>query len=130
MNIMIIEKEKTARYRTACASPPIGGEGYGFARSIASLIPTANLLHILPTMDFVAQSPYTGCKNAANRRNVRRNAKMNNGGQALRYRRFFLEIVAYAGKQIPCAPSEKRPNKLRRVHSCASSAKLTGGVVK
>jgi hypothetical protein len=29
---------------------PMGGSGYGFARSIASLIPTQNLRHILPAL--------------------------------------------------------------------------------
>jgi hypothetical protein len=30
-------------------------------------------------------------------------------GRALRYRRFLLEIFAYAGEQIPRTPSAKRP---------------------
>jgi hypothetical protein len=36
--------------RTVFASPPVGGSGYGFARSIASLIPTQNLRHIFAAL--------------------------------------------------------------------------------
>jgi hypothetical protein len=40
----------TAYNRTVYASPPVGGSGYGFARSIASLIPTQNLRHSLSAL--------------------------------------------------------------------------------
>jgi hypothetical protein len=39
------------------------------ARSIASLIPTPKLRHILPALVFDAQSPYSGWQNVANNRN-------------------------------------------------------------
>jgi ABC-type uncharacterized transport system YnjBCD substrate-binding protein len=35
-----MEYARTAHNRTVYASPPVGGSGYGFARSIATLIPT------------------------------------------------------------------------------------------
>jgi hypothetical protein len=58
-----IKKEATAHNRSVYASPPVGGSGYGFARSIASLIPTQNLRHILPALAFATQSPYPGWQN-------------------------------------------------------------------
>jgi hypothetical protein len=42
--------KKTSSNRTVYASPPVGGSGYGFARSIASLIPTQNLRHSLAAL--------------------------------------------------------------------------------
>jgi large exoprotein involved in heme utilization and adhesion len=62
--------------RTVYASPPVGGSGYGFARSIASLIPTQNLRHILPALVFATQSPYSGRQNVVNSRNVMRNKNL------------------------------------------------------
>jgi hypothetical protein len=64
---------RTSHNRTVYASPPVGGSGYGLPRLIASLIPTANLRHIFAALDFASQSPYSGCKNVANSRNVMRN---------------------------------------------------------
>jgi hypothetical protein len=58
--------------RTVYASPPVGGSGSVLARSIASLIPTPKLRHILPALVFAAQSPYSGCQNVVNSRNVMR----------------------------------------------------------
>jgi hypothetical protein len=58
-----MEYAQTAYNRTVYASPPVGGSGCGFARSIASLIPTQNLRHILPALAFAAQSPYPGWQN-------------------------------------------------------------------
>jgi hypothetical protein len=45
-----MEYGATAHNRSVYASPPVGGSGYGFARSIASLIPTQNLRHILSAL--------------------------------------------------------------------------------
>jgi hypothetical protein len=53
----------TAHNRSVYASPPVGGSGYGLARSIASLIPTQNLRHILSALVFATQSPYSGWQN-------------------------------------------------------------------
>jgi hypothetical protein len=52
----------TAHNRTVYASPPVGGSGYGFARSIASLIPTQNLLHSLPAL-VLLRKPLFGLSN-------------------------------------------------------------------
>ncbi|MDR1451658.1 MAG: hypothetical protein LBI57_04915, partial [Helicobacteraceae bacterium] len=41
--------------------------------SIASLIPTPKLRHILPALAFALQSPYPGWQNVVNSRNVMRN---------------------------------------------------------
>jgi hypothetical protein len=49
---------KTAHNRTVYASPPVGGSGYGFARSIALLIPTQNLRHILPVLVLLRKPLY------------------------------------------------------------------------
>jgi hypothetical protein len=68
-----VVKNRTAHNRSVYASPPVGGSGYGFARSIASLIPTQNLCHILSALVFASQSPYPGRQNVVNSRNVRRN---------------------------------------------------------
>jgi hypothetical protein len=67
-----MEYGATTHNRSVYASPPYGGSGYGFARSIASLIPTQNLHHILPALAFATQSPYPGCQNVVNSRNVMR----------------------------------------------------------
>jgi hypothetical protein len=40
----------TSHNRSVYASPPVGGSGYGFARSFASLIPTQNLRHSLSAL--------------------------------------------------------------------------------
>jgi hypothetical protein len=56
---------------------PLGGSGYGFARSIALLIPTQNLRHILPALVFATQSPYSGGQNVVNSRDVMRNLSYN-----------------------------------------------------
>jgi hypothetical protein len=40
----------TAHNRSVYASPPVGGSASAMARSIATLIPTANLRHILPAL--------------------------------------------------------------------------------
>jgi hypothetical protein len=61
-----MKRAKTAHNRTVYASPPVGGSGYVLARSIASLIPTPKLRHILPAMVFAAQSPYSGWQNVVN----------------------------------------------------------------
>jgi hypothetical protein len=58
--------------RTVYASPPVSGSGSGFARSIASLILTQNLHHILAALVFAAQSLYSGRQNVVNSRNVMR----------------------------------------------------------
>jgi hypothetical protein len=63
----------TSHNRTVYASPPVGGSGYVLARSIASLIPTPKLRHIFAALGFASQSPYSGCKNVVNSRNVMRN---------------------------------------------------------
>jgi hypothetical protein len=46
------------------------GSASATARSIASLIPTPLLRHILPALVFATQSPYSGCQNVVNSRNV------------------------------------------------------------
>jgi hypothetical protein len=71
-----MEYGQTAHNRSVYASPPVGGSGYGFARSIASLIPTQNLRHILAALVFATQSPYPGRQNVVNSRNVMRNATL------------------------------------------------------
>jgi hypothetical protein len=43
-----MEYGTTTHNRSVYASPPVGGSGYVLARSIASLIPTPKLRHILP----------------------------------------------------------------------------------
>jgi hypothetical protein len=43
----------TAHNRTVYASPPVGGSDSGLPRSIASLIPTANLRHILSALQML-----------------------------------------------------------------------------
>jgi hypothetical protein len=48
-----MEYGQTAHNRSVYASPPVGGSGYGFARSIASLIPTQNLRHILSALEML-----------------------------------------------------------------------------
>jgi hypothetical protein len=48
-----MEYAPTSYNRTVYASPPVGGSGYGFARSIASLIPTQNLRHILSALQML-----------------------------------------------------------------------------
>jgi hypothetical protein len=48
----------TSPNRTVYASPPVGGSGYGFARSIASLIPTQNLRHSLSALEMLRISLY------------------------------------------------------------------------
>jgi hypothetical protein len=45
-----MEYGATAHNRSVYASPPVGGSGYGLPRSIATLIPTANLRHILSAL--------------------------------------------------------------------------------
>jgi hypothetical protein len=50
---------QTAYNRSVYASPPVGGSGYGFARSIASLIPTQNLRHVLPAL-VLLRKPLSG----------------------------------------------------------------------
>jgi hypothetical protein len=50
-------------FRPAGQTGPVGGSGYGFARSFALLIPTQNLRHILSALVFAAQSPYPGHQN-------------------------------------------------------------------
>jgi hypothetical protein len=45
-----VEGGGTSHNRTVYASPPVGGSGSGLPRSIASLIPTANLRHILSAL--------------------------------------------------------------------------------
>jgi hypothetical protein len=50
---MKYKAKPTAHNRTVYASPPAGGSGYGFARSIASLIPTKNLRHILSALQML-----------------------------------------------------------------------------
>jgi hypothetical protein len=47
--------------RPVYASPPYSGPGCGFDRSLASLIPTANLRHIVLTQDAWASSNPKGC---------------------------------------------------------------------
>jgi hypothetical protein len=49
----IMEYAPTSHNRTVYASPPVGGSGEGFARSIASLIPTQNLRHILSALQML-----------------------------------------------------------------------------
>jgi hypothetical protein len=48
--IKIMEHGGTSHNRTVYASPPVGGSGSILARSIASLIPTPKLRHILPAL--------------------------------------------------------------------------------
>jgi hypothetical protein len=69
--------KKTAHNRPVYASPPVGGSGYGFARSIASLISTQNLRHILPAAETATQFLYRGGQNVVNSRNVMRNVHQN-----------------------------------------------------
>jgi hypothetical protein len=73
-----MEYGRTAHNRSVYASPPVGGSGYGFARSIASLIPTQNLRHILAALVFASQSPYPGRQNVVNSRNVMCNLGVGN----------------------------------------------------
>jgi hypothetical protein len=68
-----LKKGTTAHNRPVYASPPVGGSGYGFARSIATLIPTQNLRHSLSALVFATQSPYSGRQTVVNSRSVRRN---------------------------------------------------------
>jgi hypothetical protein len=73
-----MEYAPTSYNRSVYASPPVGGSGSGFARSIATLIPTQNLRHILSALVFATQSPYTGRQNVVNSRNVKRNTIQKN----------------------------------------------------
>jgi hypothetical protein len=75
--------QKTSHNRTVYASPPVGGSAYVLARSIAPLIPTPKLRHILPALVFAAQSPYSGWQNVVNSRNVMRNGGLKFVGEIL-----------------------------------------------
>jgi hypothetical protein len=72
---IIIKTGQTAYNRSVYASPPVGGSGYGFARSIASFIPTPKLRHVLPALVFAAKIPYPGWQNVVNSRNVMQNTR-------------------------------------------------------
>jgi hypothetical protein len=68
---------KTAYNRTVYASPPVGGSGFVLARSLRyASFPRQNSATFLQPWSCYA-SPYSGCKNVVNSRNVRRNATLN-----------------------------------------------------
>jgi hypothetical protein len=50
--IKIMMYAATSHNRPVYASPPYGSSDCGLPRSIATLIPTANLRHILSALDF------------------------------------------------------------------------------
>jgi hypothetical protein len=62
LRLKLIEKGGTAHNRSVYASPPVGGSGYGFARSIASLIPTQNPRHSLSAL-VLLREPLSGPQN-------------------------------------------------------------------
>jgi hypothetical protein len=64
-----MEYGTTAHNRSVYAAPPVGGLasirlGHGLRQSHASF------RHILPSLVFASQSPYTGWQNVVNSRNV------------------------------------------------------------
>jgi hypothetical protein len=65
---------QTSYNRPVYASPPVGGSGYGFARSIALLIPTQNLRHILSALEMLRISLFGPPKR---RKQPKRYAKCN-----------------------------------------------------
>jgi hypothetical protein len=70
MNNKMMEYARTAHNRTVYASGAKAPSGSVLARSIASLIPTQKLRHILPALVFAAQSPYPGWQNVVNSRTL------------------------------------------------------------
>jgi hypothetical protein len=79
MKYIYYVRNVTAHNRTVYASPPVGGSGYGFARSVASLVPTQNLRHSLPALQaqkrgkngfYVFALAYSGCQTVVNSQNV------------------------------------------------------------